>query len=996
METPKKKEKIVPVFKNLGFIVPKKNKSKNAVKRGDGSSTENSPRVDEDNSDSSNACSDVSETSSKGSNSSTVLSSVSHNSIKGREEPSVAAKSLEAKQSNKKPEFARPFSAIFKPIDKKTTETPRPTTDSGEIAAKSPKSQEKLLGKTAAKTISKKKSPKSQEKLLGKTAAKTISKKKSSKKLSQKKITLLTTEQYDDIFDSVIKSAISQVEASPEMDASLEMDASHETSLQGNDKESTTETDIIPNTSDAAKFVPYNEKENSANKQTVERAAVLSNTALASKKQKITEEGSSDDYTAEEKLTEQKNSLVISDSPAARKIPKICLTRLPLREKTVNEKPSLTDISARISELESDETNFENYISAMKNKELDKPKNGSKLDISDEASSSTSKQQPASSPTFSHSVNDSSTIDVYDFEEDDVQHLILNTQKTTWGKDRSIIYDKPPKTKNYKEQMLYLRQCRTIGLWVQCTNRGCGKYRYCRELKDPQDVPEIWTCSMNTDKAFNDCSIEEQRQPWEVEGEVDVISSKYTAGSVVWAHLQGWPWWPAIVDDDPDTQMFWWPKPETWYHVVFFGAKVNRCWVRDQCVKPFDGNNNFKSMKTTIKKDKGLAGQLEAAIATAAAARAMPLTERLAKFSFVARFKGPFVEPRLELDSSSSDESSQENHSFSSQSSLSSRNVLGKRKARKLKKPKRQISKKSAIDSLSTVGDLEKRKLKRQVSKKLAINRLSTVGDESGNDMKGEGDGKVKGDSGVGGTKECIVDVVAEDTPATATKQCKVDVVAEDTPATATKQCIVDVVAEDMPATNKCIVDLVVEDTPATNKCIVDLVSIADSESDADVIAEDTPATATKQCKVDVVAEDTPATNKCIVDLVSIADSESDADVIAEDTPATATKQCKVDVVAEDTPATNKCIVDLVSIADSESDVDVMAVDDSESEVHVEAVEFSASEEGDVDVVGLDYDSDDSEWSDRSIISHVSNTDIQQSHSEDTSALHQGAVTKTE
>jgi len=32
----------------------------------------------------------------------------------------------------------------------------------------------------------------------------------------------------------------------------------------------------------------------------------------------------------------------------------------------------------------------------------------------------------------------------------------------------------------------------------------------------------------------------------------DLIENKYNAGSIVWARANGYPWWPAIVDDCPD------------------------------------------------------------------------------------------------------------------------------------------------------------------------------------------------------------------------------------------------------------------------------------------------------------------------------------------------------------------------------------------------------------------------------------------------------------
>ena len=31
-------------------------------------------------------------------------------------------------------------------------------------------------------------------------------------------------------------------------------------------------------------------------------------------------------------------------------------------------------------------------------------------------------------------------------------------------------------------------------------------------------------------------------------------------GTVVWAKMIGYPWWPAILDNDPDYDSFYWPK----------------------------------------------------------------------------------------------------------------------------------------------------------------------------------------------------------------------------------------------------------------------------------------------------------------------------------------------------------------------------------------------------------------------------------------------------
>lgn len=37
------------------------------------------------------------------------------------------------------------------------------------------------------------------------------------------------------------------------------------------------------------------------------------------------------------------------------------------------------------------------------------------------------------------------------------------------------------------------------------------------------------------------------------------MDNAYTAGSVVWGKVSGYPWWPAMIDDDPEISCFYWP-----------------------------------------------------------------------------------------------------------------------------------------------------------------------------------------------------------------------------------------------------------------------------------------------------------------------------------------------------------------------------------------------------------------------------------------------------
>lgn len=59
---------------------------------------------------------------------------------------------------------------------------------------------------------------------------------------------------------------------------------------------------------------------------------------------------------------------------------------------------------------------------------------------------------------------------------------------------------------------------------------------------------------MNPDENHNDCSNPEQT----IEDEEYLIRNLYNAGSVVWGKVEGYPWWPAMVDDDPDVEDYFW------------------------------------------------------------------------------------------------------------------------------------------------------------------------------------------------------------------------------------------------------------------------------------------------------------------------------------------------------------------------------------------------------------------------------------------------------
>lgn len=57
-----------------------------------------------------------------------------------------------------------------------------------------------------------------------------------------------------------------------------------------------------------------------------------------------------------------------------------------------------------------------------------------------------------------------------------------------------------------------------------------------------------------TDPDFASCDVPEEIIPKKVH--LEIIESRYSIGSILWARLDGYPWWPAIVDECPDLLKF--------------------------------------------------------------------------------------------------------------------------------------------------------------------------------------------------------------------------------------------------------------------------------------------------------------------------------------------------------------------------------------------------------------------------------------------------------
>ena len=180
------------------------------------------------------------------------------------------------------------------------------------------------------------------------------------------------------------------------------------------------------------------------------------------------------------------------------------------------------------------------------------------------------------------------------------------------------------------------------GIYVQCCKKSCQKWRLVTQYRDAEDVPEYWICSMNRDKSNNVCGVGGNA----FNSNSQKVDIKFSCGSLVWAKLKGFPWWPGMIDYCPDSDDYFWVDENiseyepTWYHVVYFegkGTEVTRAWIKAE---------NIVSMKTPIKQPHGntasrpgpLKKRLLNAITMAEEAKKLNRSERLKEFSFDALF----------------------------------------------------------------------------------------------------------------------------------------------------------------------------------------------------------------------------------------------------------------------------------------------------------------------------------------------------------------------
>ncbi|KAI0989813.1 hypothetical protein GJ496_006047 [Pomphorhynchus laevis] len=158
----------------------------------------------------------------------------------------------------------------------------------------------------------------------------------------------------------------------------------------------------------------------------------------------------------------------------------------------------------------------------------------------------------------------------------------------------------------------YLKTYENPSVWIQCDFENCRKWRRTERVNDVIDI---------------------EKSNWPEEHSYDAcIFSKYSRGSIVMAKLQGYDYSAAMIDDDPDLGVFYWPI--SWeelplrYHVVFLADPPSRCWIDDHHIYPF-------TEKDAKRKRKG---SINAVNTKALNLLKLTMKERLDQESFAKRF----------------------------------------------------------------------------------------------------------------------------------------------------------------------------------------------------------------------------------------------------------------------------------------------------------------------------------------------------------------------
>ncbi|XP_053574353.1 zinc finger CW-type PWWP domain protein 1 [Bombina bombina] len=187
--------------------------------------------------------------------------------------------------------------------------------------------------------------------------------------------------------------------------------------------------------------------------------------------------------------------------------------------------------------------------------------------------------------------------------------------------------------KKVQEDTEHTVKCQCVA-WVQCSHESCRKWRKLDGSTDPS-LSDDWKCEQNSDPLYNNCAFPEETWPG---CESEIIYALFIPGSLVWVKQWGHPWWPAIVDFDPEIADFMLfenieAQLPTKYHVTFLGDMNLRAWISLANLKSFH-DHSPEILGVNKVKNHAVRQKLELSVKMAQSALTMGIKDRIQKYGF--------------------------------------------------------------------------------------------------------------------------------------------------------------------------------------------------------------------------------------------------------------------------------------------------------------------------------------------------------------------------
>ncbi|XP_078571339.1 uncharacterized protein LOC144859019 [Branchiostoma floridae x Branchiostoma japonicum] len=147
--------------------------------------------------------------------------------------------------------------------------------------------------------------------------------------------------------------------------------------------------------------------------------------------------------------------------------------------------------------------------------------------------------------------------------------------------------------------------------WIQCDK--CSKWRRVTKEVAAEYADKDWLCSLNTDSKHNSCTDLEETHDERKARKYGLryVLSEIAVGSLVWARLDGFARWPAVLSPDPESGEHTEVDEDgdvTWYHVEFLGPKHSHSWCTYNRVEVYsktDATTNIAQVAKSRTKKKG-------------------------------------------------------------------------------------------------------------------------------------------------------------------------------------------------------------------------------------------------------------------------------------------------------------------------------------------------------------------------------------------------------